>query len=306
MKLFLNAVKGSTHCCLSLLSLGFVFIGEDGKSSLQSSASPQASSSNLNNNNNVTSNCLCHARFTMKNVSTSAVIFRIQTTSFMAYRVRPSHGKIEAGQQLEVQAVMVSDTGKKNDKFQVKFAAVTGEAERLSDFDAQFQALEASMQRKRLICVFPEISSLLSNSPGSVASAVAAKTNNTNVYTATTPKTPIASINGSLSASSTSMNSPKSPQETMSFLQAATSPAVRAAALSEEKMSVVDLASELRIARSRILQLTAELEVLKSHKGVNVTAPRREWAQLLQAQYGVPPVLLLLVAIFAFLVGLLF
>lgn len=41
---------------------------------------------------------LSQALFSMKNVSKVAVLFKIQTTSPVNYRVKPSHGRIEPGE----------------------------------------------------------------------------------------------------------------------------------------------------------------------------------------------------------------
>ena len=45
---------------------------------------------------------LAQSSLTLKNVETFAVLFKIQTTSPLHYRVKPSHGRIEPGETKEI------------------------------------------------------------------------------------------------------------------------------------------------------------------------------------------------------------
>ena len=55
------------------------------------------------------SSALAQALFTMKNVSNTAVLFKVQTTSPLHYRVKPSHGRIETGETKEVNSKQITD-----------------------------------------------------------------------------------------------------------------------------------------------------------------------------------------------------
>lgn len=48
------------------------------------------------------SSSLSQATFTIQNVFDGPVLFKIQTTSPLHYRVKPSHGRIEVGESREV------------------------------------------------------------------------------------------------------------------------------------------------------------------------------------------------------------
>lgn len=51
------------------------------------------------------------------------ILFRVQTTAPLTYRVKPSHGRIPAGETAIVQVVMVADSTKV-DKFLIKYAPI--------------------------------------------------------------------------------------------------------------------------------------------------------------------------------------
>ena len=98
------------------------------------------------------------------------VLFRVQTTSPATYRVRPSHGRIAAGGQTEVQVVMVSDPVKV-DKFLVKWVAVPHDTPH-DDFMKQFQEAEETPQERRLRVNFIAAGEP-SQSPSASVSAIA-------------------------------------------------------------------------------------------------------------------------------------
>lgn len=220
---------------------------------------------------------LYQAKFTMKNVlSTDAVLFRIQTTSPLSYRVRPSHGRIEPGETQEVHIVMMSES-KKNDKFLVNFAATTEPANSALDFAAQFAAVDGVSQKNRMRCVFPSSFGLLaaSGSGGPISPVV--------------PSLVSASVDDAMLHLETASNSPVAASER----------------LTESKEQLKE-SKELKEARARIEQLTAlNAELVASIEKKGKALPQ-EWSALLKGQYGAPPVLVLLVAVFAFLIGLLF
>ena len=51
------------------------------------------------------------------------VLFRVQTTAPLTYRVKPSHGRIAVGETAVVQVVMVAESNKV-DKFLIKYAPI--------------------------------------------------------------------------------------------------------------------------------------------------------------------------------------
>lgn len=57
----------------------------------------------------------------------SDLLFRVQTTSPLSYRVKPSHGRIPVGESVDIQVIMVADS-KKADKFLIRCAPVDHEA----------------------------------------------------------------------------------------------------------------------------------------------------------------------------------
>ena len=95
---------------------------------------PDPSSPNLN------------ATITLRNPHPSPVLFRIQTTSPLSYRVKPSHGWVLSGAVQSVTVLHVGQanpassssngaSGGKTDKFLIKFGAI-GEKEALPDRDS--------------------------------------------------------------------------------------------------------------------------------------------------------------------------
>lgn len=76
------------------------------------------------------------------------VLFRVQTTSPSTYRVRPSHGRIAAGSQVEIQVMMVTEPIRA-DKFLVKYVTVSHSLPQ-GEFMKQFQEAEESAQEHRL------------------------------------------------------------------------------------------------------------------------------------------------------------
>lgn len=79
-----------------------------------------------------------------------ALLFRIQTTSPLAYRVRPSHGRIGPEEGVDVTVVMVQES-KKSDKFLIRYAAVGPAA--VGEFGEQFASVEALAREHRIRCV---------------------------------------------------------------------------------------------------------------------------------------------------------
>jgi hypothetical protein len=257
-------------------------------------------------------NVLCQSRFTMRNLLADApVLFRIQTTSPYSFRVRPSHGRIEAGQVAEVTVLMLAESSKKVDKFQINFAPLRGseamerlgidaataglneasqpnaedEAAGTVEFSALFKAVESQAHKYRLRCVLPAGGAGLA---ANVSSAIGSHSNgNTGIAAPVAPtvKSRISSVDSAESAES-----------------------AEPAANARDSRSSPDPRTELQEARAKISRLTAQNQQLTAtlaSKSAQKTSAH-DWAEVLRGQYGVPPVLLLLVAVFAFLVGLLF
>jgi len=231
---------------------------------------------------------LSYAPLTIKNVSPSAVLFKIQTTSPINYRVKPSHGRIEAGESKEVQISMLSES-KKSDKFLINVAPTIQPLDSAIDFNAQFSLVpEHLLQKYRLKCVVPSGGG---SGTGLLAATTGGNGSNASISSPVAPaiQTTLAVGAGdSMSSMNSAENSPIPQVKRRESVQnAAASPSVTSTS------SAISLQRELNEAR-------AEIARLKSSK-----VPK-EWKDVLSAQYGAPPVLVLLVAIFAFMVGLLF
>lgn len=84
---------------------------------------------------------------------TQAILFRVQTTSPLSYRVRPSHGRIPPGGSVAVHIALAVDS-KKADKFLVKWVAVDASLE--GDFNDMF-TLGGKPEELRLRCVVPAV-----------------------------------------------------------------------------------------------------------------------------------------------------
>ncbi len=57
-------------------------------------------------------------------LSDQDILFRVQTTSPLTYRVKPSNGRISAGETVSVQVVMIAESTKP-DKFLIKYAPIS-------------------------------------------------------------------------------------------------------------------------------------------------------------------------------------
>lgn len=240
---------------------------------------------------------LSQSSLTLKNIKTFPVLFKIQTTSPLNYRVKPSHGRIEAGEGKEINSkslfslerilkptlflVSMSSDSKKTDKFLVSVVPLLEDPEDNSDFNSQFnQAPEEFVQKYRLRCLTSNnlLSASGGGSIGTISSPVA-------------PNIPLngtdsmASINSSIDGGSVDNLSLNAVNENV-----LSSPAISTTA----STSAPSLQRDLKEARSEIDRLKL---LLKNGS---------DWKNILSAQYGAPPVLVILVAIFAFMIGLLF
>lgn len=93
------------------------------------------------------------ASITLRNPHSAPILFRIQTTSPLTYRVKPSHGWVLPKSQQAITVLHVGQRGStgsiggggKTDKFLIKYGAVGEEREELPDRDSP-QASEAFTQ----------------------------------------------------------------------------------------------------------------------------------------------------------------
>lgn len=271
------------------------------------------------------------------------VLYRIQTTSPATYRVRPSHGRIATGGRVDVQIVMVTEPVKA-DKFLVKYVTVAHSLP-AEDFLEQFQAAQASSQERLLRVSVSGATAEEPHHKGEGVGGREAGEGRTRKATEGEMAASgmertgsMASVASMRSTASPAPHSSASPAEGLrggvvaastgigSTGIASTGDAAGSAAPQNE-----ELQRELKEARARIQvligknqELTKALDdakqVRRREGAASSTAeeaahpatklPRgiseQELNSLISAQAGFPPVLVILIALFAFLVGLLF
>lgn len=181
---------------------------------------------------------------------------------------------------------------KKIEKFLISVVP-TFESASESDFNSQFNNCPDEFIKKyRLKCIFPDgVGSVNINNPGPISSPVAPSLNSHNDLIIP------GGVSISESDSMTSLNSSVNEKSNSNLLRVSES--TDNISISN---SVPVLQKELKEARAKIEAL---LKIINNNNNNN-SSISKEWKDVLRGQYGVPPVLLLLVAIFAFMVGLLF
>lgn len=137
---------------------------------------------------------ISHSSLELRNISESAVLFKIQSTAPIHYHVKPSHGRIEIGEVKTIHCkyliktiilfytslfflVTMLSESMKHDKFSVNVAAVLEEnedGENGGDFNSQFSQIpENEIQRYRVKCPPPtsseEKTGLLAATSGNTA-----------------------------------------------------------------------------------------------------------------------------------------
>jgi hypothetical protein len=217
-----------------------------------------------------------HSTLRLSNDSTdSDILFRVQTTSPATYRVRPSHGRIASGGQIEIQVVMVSDPVKA-DKFLVKFVTIPHTAEQ-DDFMKMFtEAADPQERRLRVNLIAAEESP--THSTSNAASSI---------------------VGGGEKMEEISVGSESAETMTLELREARSKIQV----LVTKNQELSKALEEMKKLRNRNEANDATLHpATKLDRGISET----ELNQLISAQAGFPPVLVILIALFAFLLGLLF
>lgn len=235
-------------------------------------------------------------------------LFRIQTTSPSTYRVRPSHGRIAAGATQDVQIVMVTDPVK-SDKFLIKYVTVSRSLP-VSDFSKQFSEAEATTKEHRLrVTVLTDGMA----TPPPASSTPDAQANSDHLHAGAGM-----ALERSNSMSPTFVDTMPRSSSLASQAPILESKFENQDALLQEihdaKLKIVDLQRALDEKNSQLVRMrknstgAASNEVDRNpiRNGLGPGITEEELKNMLAAQAGFPPVLVLLIALFAFLVGLLF
>lgn len=253
----------------------------------------------------------------------STVIYRIQTTNPSLYRVRPSVGILDPKTPfVEVDLTMASYPAKK-DKFQVRSLLVTEELSFPADADNGDEVLKAfSKAQSQGVPVSDHKMLVIAPPKPEEPVAVEEKENavpdlQTSEGAAAAPQVPTAAAEQQVPAESKKEETGKTP-----IKEDASEMATLRAELQEAKAKIQILVAknqELTTAVSTAQQQVRSRGTAPTDEGVSESErlqhpatelpaglTQAELEEMIRNQAGFPPMLVLLIALFAFLVGLLF
>lgn len=200
---------------------------------------------------------------------------------------------------------MIAESSKP-DKFLIKYAPISPDTSSSGNFIELFKTVESGAQEHRLKCAVlqPDGSALSYGSASPLQQHVSGveSTDAANEFASSAASIPPAVAAVVPSAPSASLGSANA-----SPAKPASKPVVAVSAAT----STDPKDAKIQSLTSRNAELTRQVEELqklvsKNASGSSSTEVPPEWVALLNSQTGFPPVLVVLVALFSFLVGLLF
>lgn len=235
----------------------------------------------------------CPLKLTNKH-PTHDMLFRIQTTSPLSYRVRPSHGRIALGESMEVHVGLVADS-KKQDKFLIRYVPVA-RGENNTDFMQLFTQLEVNIKEHRLKCMIKE------NAPSSSLPNATPLTRSTSRTNSTIEESLPLNTSSSIAPMSQAEGEAKKREKEIIMPSIMTSSNERGMGMGSGNGMTNP---EVERLQYKIQELNKQIDDLKKALLNKKSGGPPEWITLLNNELGFPPVLVILIALCSFLIGML-